>query len=83
VQKLKGIGGVSAYLLKYLNFKLLWNLQIRGHFVCADCEGVRKARLPGSVYLQIPTHLAEDILFLSRIGVARCIDADPRGLYHK
>ena len=54
----------------------MWNVQIRGRFVCAETKGLGKWDFAGVVQVHILRELA-------RIGVAAVINSDPRGLYHK
>ena len=48
---------------------------MRGGFVCAETKELRKRGRSGNADVQILRELA-------RIGVARDIDDDPRGIYH-
>jgi len=66
---------VCAHVQKRRDLKSLWNVQIRGSFICAERKGFRKGGFRVVAYVQILRELA-------RIGVAAIIADDPRGLYH-
>jgi len=70
-------------VLKRLKFKWLWNVQMRGRFASVECTGVGKSRRPRGVYLHKVKELGKSSFREALNGVARSIDIDPRGLYHK
>jgi hypothetical protein len=70
------------YVLKGLKLKWLENVQMRDDFASAETAEVAHARLTDGGQVQNAKHLASDAPFVARIGGARCINGDPRGLYH-